>query len=380
MYGIPHGRGANLLMWRSDKVKGAANSWSAVFDRAQLAEQGQGHGLRQPDLHRRRGAVPEGAPARPEDHEPLRARRQAVQRGGRPAQEAAREHRRVLVGLHQGAGGVRQRQLDGRHDLAGHREPARGRQGAGQDDAAEGGRDRLVGHLDDLVEGQAPELHVQVDELHHLAEGATPQVAEWFGEAPSNAKACAQTAVKNHCKIFHADDEAVLRRASSFWTTPRKELRRRPRRRSARTTPSGSRPGRRSRADALTAVRAVPGGRWAAGSPTSCTAAAAAARAAAAGAAGLAGHRLPRARWRSCSSRRSGTSTRSAARSCTRYSTARTSRRCGTSTSTARSSLRTVGDRRGGDGHRRAARVPDRVLHGEGRDAAGARRCWSSRC
>jgi putative spermidine/putrescine transport system substrate-binding protein len=32
MYGIPHGRGANLLMWRSDKVSGKLDSWSAVFD------------------------------------------------------------------------------------------------------------------------------------------------------------------------------------------------------------------------------------------------------------------------------------------------------------------------------------------------------------
>ena len=31
---------------------------------------------------------------------------------------------------------------------------------------AQGGDDRLVGHLDDLVQGQAPELHVQVDGLH----------------------------------------------------------------------------------------------------------------------------------------------------------------------------------------------------------------------
>jgi putative spermidine/putrescine transport system substrate-binding protein len=31
-YGVPHGRGANLLMWRSDKVKPAPDSWGAVFD------------------------------------------------------------------------------------------------------------------------------------------------------------------------------------------------------------------------------------------------------------------------------------------------------------------------------------------------------------
>src|SRR4051794_35000028 len=34
MYGIPHGRGANLLMWRKDKVKTPPSSWSAVFDDA----------------------------------------------------------------------------------------------------------------------------------------------------------------------------------------------------------------------------------------------------------------------------------------------------------------------------------------------------------
>ena len=33
-YGIPHGRGANLLMWRTDQVKPAPDSWSAVFDQA----------------------------------------------------------------------------------------------------------------------------------------------------------------------------------------------------------------------------------------------------------------------------------------------------------------------------------------------------------
>src|SRR3954471_3625794 len=34
MYGIPHGRGANILMWRSDKIKTPLDSWGAVFDQA----------------------------------------------------------------------------------------------------------------------------------------------------------------------------------------------------------------------------------------------------------------------------------------------------------------------------------------------------------
>ncbi|MDP9245006.1 MAG: extracellular solute-binding protein, partial [Chloroflexota bacterium] len=31
-YGIPHGRGANLLMWRTDTVTTAPDSWGVVFD------------------------------------------------------------------------------------------------------------------------------------------------------------------------------------------------------------------------------------------------------------------------------------------------------------------------------------------------------------
>ena len=37
---------------------------------------------------------------------------------------------------------------------------------------AEGGHDRVVGHLDDLLQGRQPELHVPLDGLHHVAGGA----------------------------------------------------------------------------------------------------------------------------------------------------------------------------------------------------------------
>ena len=51
MYGIPHGWGANLLMYNINDVRDAPNSWGAVFDDAGEI-QGQGDRLRQPDLHR----------------------------------------------------------------------------------------------------------------------------------------------------------------------------------------------------------------------------------------------------------------------------------------------------------------------------------------
>ncbi len=57
---------------------------------------------------------------------------------------------------------------------------------------------------------------------HIISPKANAQVAEWFGEAPSNAKSCAETAVKNHCEIFHADDEAYFDQVA-YWTTPTKD-------------------------------------------------------------------------------------------------------------------------------------------------------------
>ena len=47
------------------------------------------------------------------------------------------------------------------------------------------------------------------------------QVAEYFGEAPANPKACGYTTDKNHCTTFHATDAAFAAKLS-YWTTPTK--------------------------------------------------------------------------------------------------------------------------------------------------------------
>jgi putative spermidine/putrescine transport system substrate-binding protein len=54
---------------------------------------------------------------------------------------------------------------------------------------------------------------------HIVSPKANAGVAEWFGEAPSNKLACAQTADKNHCATFHAEDEAYFDKVW-YWTTP----------------------------------------------------------------------------------------------------------------------------------------------------------------
>ena len=45
------------------------------------------------------------------------------------------------------------------------------------------------------------------------------QVAEWFGEAPANVKACALTVNKSHCDIYHAVDQTYFKKLW-FWSTP----------------------------------------------------------------------------------------------------------------------------------------------------------------
>ena len=57
MYGIPHGWGANVLMWNPKIVTTAPTSWGAVFD-ANSPYKGEDHRVRLPDLHRRRRALP----------------------------------------------------------------------------------------------------------------------------------------------------------------------------------------------------------------------------------------------------------------------------------------------------------------------------------
>ena len=57
---------------------------------------------------------------------------------------------------------------------------------------------------------------------HIISPKANAAVAEWFGEAPANEKSCALTAVKDHCEIFHADDEAFFDKVA-YWNTPTKD-------------------------------------------------------------------------------------------------------------------------------------------------------------
>ncbi|MEO6791988.1 MAG: extracellular solute-binding protein, partial [Ornithinibacter sp.] len=54
---------------------------------------------------------------------------------------------------------------------------------------------------------------------HIVSPKANAAIAEYFGEAPGNQKACAETADPNHCTIYHAEDEDYFSKVY-YWTTP----------------------------------------------------------------------------------------------------------------------------------------------------------------
>ena len=114
-YGAPHGRGPNLLVFRTDEVTETTDSWAPVWDGSLLR---QVVDLRRLDLHRRRSRVPDGDPARPRDRESVPAERGAVRGCGRAAQEARADRRRVVGGLREADPVDHQQGQRHRHDVA----------------------------------------------------------------------------------------------------------------------------------------------------------------------------------------------------------------------------------------------------------------------
>ena len=177
-YGIPHGRGANLLMWNTDDVKPAPTSWDVILDPKKAAKYKGKISAYDDSIYIADAAV--YLKTHQPDlgiENPYELNDRAVRRGGRPAQGAAAERRRVLVDatkqISAFANGDDQVGTTWQYQYFALK--ADGQAGGGEPGEpglrAQGGRDRLVGHLDDQLQGQASELHVQVDELHRLAEG-----------------------------------------------------------------------------------------------------------------------------------------------------------------------------------------------------------------
>ena len=134
-YGVPHGRGANLLMWRTDKVKPAPDSWGAVFD-ANSPYKGKVTAYDNPIYIADAALYLKATQPDLGIDNPYELDDKQFQ-----AAVDLLKKQRGIIGEYwsdytKEQAAFTQRRLGARHDLAGDREPARGRQGADQDDAA----------------------------------------------------------------------------------------------------------------------------------------------------------------------------------------------------------------------------------------------------
>ena len=218
-YGIPHGRGANLLMYNTEQVKPAPTSWASVFDEAELEKQKGKVTAYDSPIYIADAALYLKA------HNP--------DLGIDNVYELDDEQFNAAIDLLK-----TQNQFIGEYwsDYT-------------KEIAAFANGDSTIGTTWQVITNLAQDEGVPVENVlpsegstgwsdtwmisseaehpncmylwmdHIVSPEANAAVAEWFGEAPANEKSCALTENKDHCNLFHADDEEFFDQIA-YWTTP----------------------------------------------------------------------------------------------------------------------------------------------------------------
>jgi putative spermidine/putrescine transport system substrate-binding protein len=216
-YGVPHGRGSNLLMWRTDQVKPAPTTWAQMFDPA------NGYKVSIYD-----------APIYIADAAVVLMTTKPDLKITNPYALDDTQFQAAVDLLKQQKPAVTQRWSDYLKQM---------------DDFRSGTSN--VGTtwqvITNLLKAETPPVAVDVIKPPEGATGwsdtwminsktknlacayayidylTSPQInaniAEWFGEAPGNSKSCALTVDKNHCTIFHANDDPFWKDVWN-WQTP----------------------------------------------------------------------------------------------------------------------------------------------------------------
>ena len=167
MYGIPHGWGANLLMYNADVVKGAPDSWGAVFPGAPeykgkvtaydspiyIADAALYLSKTKPELGIKNPYALTS--------DQLNAAVDLLKEQRANIGEYWSDYTKAVQAFESGTSVIGTTWQVRQHDR--HRQ-----EGEDRHRAAQGGFDGLVGHLDAGVEGSPSELHVQVDGLRRL--------------------------------------------------------------------------------------------------------------------------------------------------------------------------------------------------------------------
>ncbi|WP_305785596.1 ABC transporter substrate-binding protein [Symbioplanes lichenis] len=216
-YGIPHGRGANVLMYRTDVVKPAPTSWGAVFDPASphqgkitaydspisIADAALYLMKTKPDLNIKNPYAL--------DDKQFQAAVDLLKQQNETIGEYWSDYTKEVQAFKAG-NSVLGTSWQVIVNLA---------QADKAPVAAVLPTEGATGWSDTwMVAAKAKHPNCAYQWMNHIVSPeANAAVAEWFGEAPANKLACAKTTDKNHCATFHAEDEAYFDQVW-FWTTP----------------------------------------------------------------------------------------------------------------------------------------------------------------
>jgi putative spermidine/putrescine transport system substrate-binding protein len=216
-YGIPHGRGSNLLMYDPNEVKPAPTSWDVVFDKASeysgkvtaydnpiyIADAALYLRETQPDL-----GITDPYEL---DQEQFDAAIELLKQQREHIGEYWSDYTKEIQAFANGDSSVGTTWQVIVNLLNADGEPE---EVVLPEEGATGWSDTW------MISSEAANPNCAYEWLNHIiSPEANAQVAEWFGEAPANEKSCALTADKKHCDIYHADDEEFFDQIEE-WKTP----------------------------------------------------------------------------------------------------------------------------------------------------------------
>ncbi|MFN8168706.1 MAG: ABC transporter substrate-binding protein [Candidatus Nanopelagicales bacterium] len=216
-YGIPHGRGANILMYRTDKVSPAPDSWSITFDPAS-PQKGSVTAYDSPIFIADAAVYLKATKPELGIQDPY-----ALDKTQFDAAVALLTEQKPLIGEYwSDYTKYLQASKAGSTTVGTSWQVIQNLAAAdGTPVASVKPKEGATGWSDTwMVAKDTKNINCSYLWLDHIVSPKTnAAVAEWFGEAPANKKSCALTADKDHCATFHADNEDYWSDVY-YWNTP----------------------------------------------------------------------------------------------------------------------------------------------------------------
>jgi putative spermidine/putrescine transport system substrate-binding protein len=218
-YGVPHGRGANVLMWRTDEVTEAPDSWTAMFDPA--SPYAGKFSVYDAPIYIADAAVllmktnPELGITHPYalDDKQFAAAVDLLKKQKPAVGEYWGDYTKQITSFSNGNTVIGTTWQVIANVLQGS-DPAVPVEVVKPVEGATGWSDTWMINSKTKVPNCA---YLFVN--HITSAPINIQIAEYFGEAPGNSKSCALASNPDHCDIFHAED-AEYWKDVWYWTTP----------------------------------------------------------------------------------------------------------------------------------------------------------------